>query len=79
MKYIMFDVGSEEFPILFPDAIRHVEIAGMIKNKILSAGFVEQTDKGKWECFGESEGLKIKSRPQDTRIVHDNLQPWGKI
>lgn len=69
-KYVMFDWGSSEVPILFPAHIGHNEIARMIQSVYpgippISAGFVSHDQK----CYGMSSSLKLHSRKIDTAIV----------
>lgn len=79
MKYIVTrnEEGKEEI-FVFPKSVNHdcmAEVLGFIKNKTygnwergfrkpVSAGFTD----GK-TCYGMSESLGIKSRPQDTELL----------
>lgn len=85
MKYICFEngqTGKEEIH-LFPANVHHdcfSEVAGHIKNHTgsgwmrinrypVSAGFVD----GNLRCHGKSETLGLESRPQDTKILKEQL------
>lgn len=76
LKYIIFQpTGMAERAILFNGLLVHSIIAeGIVKQgfKVISAGFC-MIAKGDavwpFECYGESESLKIKSRPEDSEVV----------
>lgn len=67
IKYITFDTGLIEAIIIFPEYVMHRDIG--IQGKILGAGFIEVID-GQWNCYGESISLKVKSRPEDSKIAN---------
>ncbi|MCK5296236.1 MAG: hypothetical protein KAJ75_05040 [Alphaproteobacteria bacterium] len=76
MKYIIIQIKEGETPVLFPKYLFHDIVAEKFgKNiKVVSAGKVK-LDNGKLECYGESTGLKIKSRGAvDTDIVEKHLK-----
>lgn len=80
MKYIVIKVGEYEVPIIFSELIFHMDIAKLISNTIISAGFVEQGTDGKLRCFGKSDGLSIWSRPvPDAQLINDDLVPWQSV
>lgn len=74
MKYIMYDRGGIETPILFPQFIEHDNMAIMIvpKGKLISAGFVKLLD-GKAHVSGKSISLGLLSREEDSEIIQDFL------
>ncbi|WP_339844362.1 hypothetical protein [uncultured Halopseudomonas sp.] len=75
MKYIMLQImtGTQgdlvrEFPVIFPDALVHADVAEAITKlpelataKPVAAGFLSSLGL-EAECYGESETLQIKSR-----------------
>jgi hypothetical protein len=67
IKYITFDTGLIEAIIIFPEYVMHRDID--IQGEILGAGFIEVID-GQWNCYGESISLKVKSRPEDSKIAN---------
>ena len=83
MKYIMFlaQTGSlqMEFPIIFPKQLIHKFVAASMIPCFKACGFLAipisageisifGTDL---RCSGESITLKLKSRPQDSSIIHN--------
>jgi len=74
MKYIMYDRGGIETPILFPQFIEHDNMAMMVvpNKKLISAGFVKLID-GKAVVAGHSHSLNLKSRSEDSQIIQDFL------
>jgi len=76
-KYIMFDNGLMQVPIIFPIVIGHSEMGRNFPNwNVVSAGFVQWTKDGIF-AFGDSITLKVKSRPEDTTYMRKylNLAP----
>lgn len=71
MKYIIVrDRDEKESAIVFPDRIVHREVARIHSasgTRVVSAGFCQIVDQV--AAWGESESLKIKSRPEDTAIL----------
>lgn len=67
IKYITYDNGLLDTIIIFPEYVMHRDVG--VQGEILGAGFIEVID-GKWSCYGESISLKIKSRPEDTKIAN---------
>jgi len=65
----MFDYGDRlDIPIVFPDYIKHKDIANLFENKGLkavSAGFCIKEGK----TFGESHSLKLSPRAEDENIL----------
>jgi len=76
MKYIVLSVPmgpnlSREMPIIFPDALVHIDVAEVLTRlpelrhaKPVSAGFVNSMELSP-ACHGESTTLKLKSRGED--------------
>lgn len=69
MKYIMVDNGMYDAPVIFDKAIEHTEVAQWVVGAVISAGFIRYTKSG-MQCYGESIGLQIKSREEDSAIVN---------
>jgi hypothetical protein len=79
MKYVILDVGGIETPIIFPEHVPHDKFCNM---KPVSAGFVKLYGDDKpmpsacccenaitVSVYGESVGLKLKSRPIDRLLI----------
>jgi len=69
IKYVMF----RNVPILFSDAFQHSDFKdiGEYGDEPTSAGFVSFCAKtNKFECYGESLSLDLKSKPKDTHWVN---------
>ena len=58
--------------IMFPEYIPHREFYEDydIHGKIISAGFILIRD-GEFICHGESIGLDVKSRPEDSALANE--------
>lgn len=72
LKYIITtNMNCEEVPFLFGVMTDHKVAAG--DSTVVGAGFcelfVDSNDCIDVNCYGESIGLNIKSRPEDTGIV----------
>lgn len=73
LKYIMFNNGHNDIPIIFADIIPHIVMAELVTKhhdcksfKLVSAGFIQMESVS---CYGDSDSLKIKSRICDTEII----------
>lgn len=71
MKYIVKNLLDI---YLFGRNISHADISEQIQGRCTSAGFVNLTTM---ECYGESEGLGIKSASSDTALLR-TLSPATK-
>ena len=73
-KYIIFDNELIVYIIVFPDCLQHQNIALLFGdyNKPISAGFISLRDN-KAQCYGESVSLKLKSRPEDSKLAQRQL------
>ena len=75
-KYIAVAIREHAIPviILFPAVINHVDMAKAMKDigyKVWkSAGFVDEF----MQCYGESQGLGLKSKSTDTDRLHTQLE-----
>lgn len=81
MKYIMIQVNQNghvrEFPVIFPDFIVHAHMADAMtrmmrreyrapESRPVSAGFTSSMNVAKpGSLHGESESLRLHSRPED--------------
>lgn len=81
-KYVMFrDASGLEFPILFPEILKHKDIADRLGYEVVSAGFVslEGNPQGpELDVYvrGESLSLRIKSRPEtDAKLIARYFSP----
>ena len=72
-----------EVPVIFPNSLVHKDMAdtlirmcpGFEGGKAVSGGFLSSTGLCQDPVHGESESLKLKSRPEDTDLIlmHDYL------
>lgn len=77
MKYIVVDDGLSECIYIFPNHVQHYYMLASLGGELMSAGFVVLTYDG-LECYGESVGLKIKSRPEiDTKLLKSLIGGLG--
>ena len=78
LKYVMLEERRTgfEIPLLFPASTSHDVFYASVQNMgaLLSAGFCDVDGEGNWTAFGESISLKIKSRPQDSKIMTEIFQ-----
>lgn len=70
-KYIVVEELFGEHIIIFSPGLYHSQIASDMK--VISAGFMD-IQYGNMEiahihCYGESESLKVGSRPQEDKIL----------
>lgn len=74
MKYIVVRTPNGEAPVLFPREFIHRWVARTLSPMpVLSAGFV-RLDGGQPRCFGTSESLNLRSRPdRDSALVGQAL------
>lgn len=71
-KYIIVEHREMELPIVFSKFFDHRSLVN--GQKVVSAGFLS-VDKNCFLCFGESVGLKIKSRPAiDSEIIRRDYE-----
>lgn len=72
MKYVVVvDNRGEESAIVFPEFVNHNTICNR-NGPILSAGFCAYGNlTKKWNAFGESITLRMKSRPQDSKLIEE--------
>lgn len=77
MKYIVVDDGLGECPYIFPNHVEHYRMLSNVGGELISAGFVVLTYDG-LECYGESVGLKVESRPEiDTKLLKSLIGGLG--
>lgn len=72
-KYVIIEHPGHgvEIPIIFPELLEHAHVAKLgTCGRVLGAGFCE-IDKaaGTARTFGESEGLHVKPRTEDARLL----------
>jgi hypothetical protein len=75
MKYIRFQ--NRGF-VLFEEAQSHAEIAKMLGDEVVSAGYVRAVDfvaDGQVVCSGESDSLKCSAQKGDTPALRQRLSP----
>jgi hypothetical protein len=72
MKYVVVKTQlGLEIPILFPELINHSTVQKFGRDhESVSAGFC-LFDGGKWNAYGESMTLRLKSRPnEDSDLIN---------
>jgi len=76
MKYVVVrnELG-EEVPLLFRETINHSTVQKFGRDhESVSAGFALVRD-GKWEAFGRSVSLNLKSRPkEDSALLNEHFR-----
>lgn len=69
MKYLIIDSGDGlglSLPILFHPMIEHAEMAARFQDReILGAGFVSFGERTSIVCYGESNSLQMKAKPEE--------------
>lgn len=70
MKYIVVVVDGIEMPVLFPWLMTHASMSLRFSGHTVSAGFVA-FDDGKLLAYGESVGLDLESREEDTQLINN--------
>lgn len=85
-KYIIIEILGQVTPFLFPETLSHSNVAYSIGlgSKPISAGFwtVRPNEDGngvRYEVYGESFTLNLKSRKEDSEILNRffNLYWYG--
>jgi hypothetical protein len=69
MKYIIFDDGMMEQPIMFSCYLQHGSVAMRFNWKVVSAGFVA-LNNDQFHAYGKSVSLGVVSRPEDSKIIN---------
>lgn len=77
LKYIIVrdEFSKQEYPIVFPKDLIHKTVGRCHRvgdTVVISAGFCQLSDNGV-VAYGESESLKVASRPQDAAIIKQSL------
>jgi hypothetical protein len=80
MKYIIFEMDGQEFPVIFAGHLNHRDVAKGFGSQMntaravpVSAGFVE--DLIVRDAVKESMTLDLKSRPEDLKLINH----WGGV
>ena len=79
-KYIMFEIGGQRFPVIFPENFVHQQVATLLRHlpgapQPVSAGFVDAlTVLG---TSGDSETLRMKSDPYDRVTINSHPYDHG--
>ncbi len=73
-KYVIWDDGVTECAMVFNNHLTHQNMVFQMNIEPISAGFVRfennpQDPSIEVIAFGESVSLKLKSRPEDTKII----------
>lgn len=76
MKYEMFDVDGIDVPVIFPNVVQHNQVVAHTscgeKGTPVSAGSIILLGPHfppRVEAHGESIGLNLKARPEDSGIL----------
>lgn len=75
-KYIVFDNGMSEFPVVFPTYINHDSIANGVGVSVVGAGFVSIFERGgviHVSCYGRSTSLDVSSRDEDRNLIRKQI------
>ena len=67
MKYIILNEMEIEVAVLFDELLTHDQVAG--GRAAVSAGFCN----AEGTAWGQSVGLRLKARPQDTAIIQASM------
>ena len=75
IKYVVFDFLGEEYIVIFPELLTHIEVAKSVTKmskymEPISGGFIEHG-----ECMGESISLDMKSRGEADTLLLEKLSP----
>jgi len=60
-KYVVMKYDFE-LPYVCPYVVTHKEFVSRLSGTVVSAGFYRITKDGKFECYGKSVSLGVKSR-----------------
>jgi hypothetical protein len=79
MKYLVYEGAAHQMIVVFPSSVDHhamVQMLGVPEDDLVSAGFIAENDGDNLlYCYGESVGLKLKSRNQaDTSLLYRMLR-----
>lgn len=78
MKYVIFQYKQLIMPVIIPEHVTHKQVS-VEGGMPISAGFFT-IKKGVVKCFGESESLKLKSRPEeDAKYIDFTLGGYGTM
>ena len=67
-KYVIVQTDLAIVPVVFGDVASHVSVAYSLvtdPDSVIGAGFCYIDDNGKYVCYGESIGLRVKSRGEE--------------
>jgi hypothetical protein len=74
-KYIIFDSGGLDVPMVFSPLLEHAQVASGIRLPILSAGFCAlDSYEPFWETWGKSVSLGVSSRKHDGVLITQAIQ-----
>lgn len=73
LKYLILSVEDVPTPVVFAAVLSHKAVADKLGLRVLSAGFVRFVSSPDHKIyaavFGESDSLKIASRPEDGEVI----------
>jgi hypothetical protein len=79
LKYVMLKLDSGELlPLLFPEFMKHSDMAQSVPATVVSAGHICLED-GKIVARGASSSLEVTSRDEDSEIIQGYLDGQSVI
>jgi hypothetical protein len=73
-KYIIFDSGGLEVPMVFSPLLEHAQVASGIGLPVISAGFCRLDEhEPYYETWGKSVSLGVSSKEFDGILMTDKL------
>lgn len=80
-KYVVIRYNlTGETIYVFPEHVTHrifAQYNAGMGDKIVSAGFVAMENDGLLMCYGESESIGIKSRPEEDSVLANTM--FGRV
>lgn len=73
LKYVIYEWGGMELPIVFSSYLSHGDVLFDGGKKAKSAGYCELDAKGRWAVSGQSVTLKLDARPQGAMILNTQM------
>ena len=71
-KYVVMKTIDSEVMYMFSSRVVHKTVSNKMEGIPVSAGFVGRSG-GELACFGKSESLRLRSRPEDNTILMELL------
>lgn len=71
MKYLRFENSGF---VIFPSTVTHKDVSKLLREKVVSAGFVGVDCDNNISCYGESETLKKSWLEDDAKKLRFQLE-----